>query len=75
MLDTVVGSQRPLADVAGSLVGIEDLVESLGFSTAVSLDDLSVLKGEADAIKDGALVERLRDVANCAVDAVANCRG
>src|SRR5688572_15844060 len=69
-----VETERPFADVARALVGVENLIELLRVRVAVGRrgDDLPALKFQADAVEDRAAIHRFAVVLDHAVHAVAN---
>src|SRR5205085_1714209 len=69
-----VESDGEFSNVAGALVGVQDLVELPGVR-ARGLDDLAVLEYETHVIMRLATIERRGVEVNDAVGAVANGRG
>lgn len=65
-----VHTEGKLTDVAGSFIGIEDLVECLIVAVAVGLDDFAIFEGQAYTIEGNSLEEGGCGVVDGAVHAV-----
>ncbi len=66
--DVWIDAKRPLTEVAGAFVRVEDFVEFGGVGAGLGLDDFALVKGEMDVGEEGPAVQRLAVVGNVAFD-------